>query len=61
LVAKRKKANAVIMLALHAIWLERNARIFEEKSVPMVLVLNAILNEWRSWLACRGRHREEIT
>jgi hypothetical protein len=60
---ERKKANSLIMLALRALWLERNARIFEGRTKPMATVLNAILEEWRSWLACRGRgrHRGEIT
>lgn len=57
---ERKKANFLIMLGLRHIWLQRNARVFEGTSAPMATVLNSILDEWRSWLACRGRLRGEI-
>jgi hypothetical protein len=36
----RKKANSLIMLGLRHIWLQRNARVFEGTSAPMVTVLS---------------------
>jgi hypothetical protein len=56
--ADRRKANSLIMLGLRHIWLEWNARVFDRASAPMTTVLNSILDEWRLWLACRGRPRE---
>ena len=55
----QKAANSLIMLALRAIWLERNARVFENKALPVGRVLEAIVEEWRLWATCRCRPTRE--
>jgi hypothetical protein len=58
---RRREANSLIMLAIRALWLERNARVFENKRLPMTSILSLMLDEWTSWLVTRGgtaRERE---
>jgi hypothetical protein len=57
---RRREANSLIMLAMRALWLERNARVFENKRMPMTSTLSLLLDEWTSWLVTRGRTAREI-
>jgi hypothetical protein len=57
---RRREANSLIMLAIRALWLERNARVFENKRLPMTSTLSLMLDEWASWLVARGGTAREI-
>jgi hypothetical protein len=46
---ERKEANSVIMLVMRSLWLERNARVFDDKRTSAA-----------SWLPCRGGTWREI-
>jgi hypothetical protein len=52
--ARRKEANSLIMLILRSIWIERNERIFNDRCTSASRVINAIVDEWNSWMQCRG-------
>jgi hypothetical protein len=58
--AERRRANSLIMLTLRSIWLERNARVFEDKRTDVLRILSLILDEWQSWLVCRGRPPRDV-
>jgi hypothetical protein len=47
---RRNDANSLIMLVLRALWLERNARVFDAKATPSRL--RSILDTWTSWAVC---------
>ena len=51
----QKTANSLIMLVIRAIWLERNARVFEGQALPPGHVLESIIDEWSLWALCRCR------
>jgi hypothetical protein len=51
---QRKQLNSLVILALCALWLERNDRVFQGNSLQASATLNKILDEWGSWMACRG-------
>jgi hypothetical protein len=48
-----KKANSAIMLVLRALWVERNARVFDGVVSPVGVVLDRAVEEWNLWLASR--------
>jgi hypothetical protein len=48
-----KFANSAIMLVLRALWVERNARVFEGKVSPAGVVLDRTIEEWNLWLSSR--------
>jgi hypothetical protein len=50
----RKAANSLITLVLRSLWIERNARVFENKRTAAPIVVNIIVDEWKAWLASRG-------
>jgi hypothetical protein len=50
----RKAANSLITLVLRCLWIERNARVFENKRTAAPIVVNIIVDEWKAWLASRG-------
>jgi hypothetical protein len=52
--ADRRSANSLIMLTLRSLWLERNARVFEDKRLPHAVTLGFIVDEWLGWV--RARH-----
>jgi hypothetical protein len=49
------RANSLIMLALRSLWLERNARVFDNVHSPAVAVVNLVVQEWGLWLGCKRR------
>jgi hypothetical protein len=53
--ADSKKANSFIMLTLRSLWLERNARVFDNTQKAARHIVNEIANEWALWLQCRRR------
>ena len=53
----RRAANSLIMLALRSLWLERNARVFDDRRLPVVSLLQTVVDEWHSWLRARDRGR----
>jgi hypothetical protein len=56
--AASKTANSAIMFTLRSIWLERNARVFEDVYTTAPRVLALIRAEWDMWISCRhGRGR----
>ncbi|KAM0862803.1 hypothetical protein ACQ4PT_045014 [Festuca glaucescens] len=55
--SRHKDANSIIMLFLCALWLERNARVFNGHSSTAASVLAYVLSTWDSWLSGRGRGR----
>lgn len=52
--ARRKEANSLIMLILRSIWIERNERVFNDRFSPASRVISVIVDEWNSWMQCRG-------
>jgi hypothetical protein len=52
-----KCANSLIMLALRSLWLERNARVFDNVHTPATVVVNLVVQEWEMWLSCKRRGR----
>jgi hypothetical protein len=44
--ADSKKANSFIMLTLRSLWLERNARVFDNTQKAARYIVNEITNEW---------------
>lgn len=50
----RKRVNSLVMLVMRTLWLERNARVFDQKCTSHTSVLSMMLDEWRVWLASRG-------
>jgi hypothetical protein len=51
----RKTANSIIMLTLRAIWLERNARVFDHTHSTAARVLDGIIELWGLWVSSRRR------
>jgi hypothetical protein len=51
--ADAKVVDSAIMLILRSLWLERNARVFNDTTTPYVRVLDDIVQEWSLWLSCR--------
>jgi hypothetical protein len=45
--------NSLVMLVLRMIWLERNARVFDTKSTPSALVIDAVVGELNLWSTSR--------
>jgi hypothetical protein len=45
-----RSANCLIMLTLRLLWLERNARVFEDKRLPHAVTLEIIIDEWHAWV-----------
>jgi hypothetical protein len=41
------------MLVLRTLWVERNARVFEENTTTIRVVLGRAMEEWNLWLSCR--------
>ncbi|KAM0855446.1 hypothetical protein ACQ4PT_049767 [Festuca glaucescens] len=56
-----KVPNSAIMLTLRSIWLERNARVFEDVFTPAPRVLALITAEWDMWISCRRGRGRAIT
>ena len=46
-------ANSLIMLSIRAIWMERNAHVFDGILSPADRVLGGVVEEWRSWVSCK--------
>ncbi|XP_071674310.1 uncharacterized protein [Lolium perenne] len=55
-----KQLNSLVMLALRALWLERNDRVFNGKRSPVLVMLDAVLDEWASWVVCRSGTLGEV-
>jgi hypothetical protein len=53
--SNRKIANSIIMLTLRALWLERNARVFDQANSPTARVLDGIVELWNVWVSSRRR------
>jgi hypothetical protein len=45
--------NSLVMLVLRMIWLQRNALVFNAKSTPSALVIDAVVGEWNLWSTSR--------
>ncbi|KAM0850196.1 hypothetical protein ACQ4PT_053226 [Festuca glaucescens] len=56
----RKDANSLILLVLRSLWLERNARIFDNKERTDRDTVRSILDVWGTWVACRGRQVRDV-
>ncbi|CAM0882123.1 unnamed protein product [Alopecurus aequalis] len=52
-VKERRTANSIILLGIRAIWLERNARVFDNKACVLDRVVSSTFDEWRLWVNCR--------
>jgi hypothetical protein len=37
------------LLVVRSIWLERNARVFNQKYTPAQVSLRLVLDEWEAW------------
>jgi hypothetical protein len=48
-----KVVNFAIMLVFRALWVERNARVFEGSVFPAGVVLDKAIEEWNLWLSSR--------
>jgi hypothetical protein len=57
---QEKVANSVIMLTMRAIWLERNAQVFDATASSISRVLDSIIAEWEMWVTCRRGHTRGI-
>jgi hypothetical protein len=44
----RKVANSLIMLVMRALWLERNARVFNRESTSAQTLLRLVLDNWNA-------------
>jgi hypothetical protein len=53
----RRSANSLIMLMLRSLWLERNARVFEDKRLPHAVTTRLIVDEWHEWVRARQNGR----
>jgi hypothetical protein len=42
----RRSGNSLIMLTPRSLWLERNARVFEDKRLPHAVTTRLIVDEW---------------
>jgi hypothetical protein len=42
-----------IVLILRSLWIERNARVFDDVATPAGTVLGGIVQEWSLWLSYR--------
>jgi hypothetical protein len=56
----RRAANSFIMLTMRALWIERNARVFNRESTTVQSLLHLLLDEWKAWVTCRSGNRGEI-
>jgi hypothetical protein len=56
----RKMANSLIMLVMRALWLERNARVFNRVATTAQVTLCLLLDEWRAWMLCRRGPMREV-
>jgi hypothetical protein len=45
-------ANSLITLALRSIWLERDARVFENTPSHSARLVDLIVDEWQLWQVC---------
>jgi hypothetical protein len=57
----RKALSSIIMLVSWTIWKERNARIFNHKSVPNAVLLNIIKTEVKLWVAAGAKCLSFVT
>jgi hypothetical protein len=53
--ADAKVANSFVMLTIRSLWLERNARVFENSPSPASRVIDVVLADWALWISCRRR------
>jgi hypothetical protein len=53
--ADSKMANSFIMLTLRSLWLERNARVFDDVQKNATCVVHELVGEWELWLNCKRR------
>jgi hypothetical protein len=58
--SERRTANSFISLVVRTLWLERNARVFNRQCTSAQVSLRLVLDEWKSWLACRRGYRREL-
>jgi hypothetical protein len=52
--------NSLCLLTMRALWLERNARIFDAKTSSIPSLIVCIKDEWLSWVKCRGKSFQGI-
>jgi hypothetical protein len=50
-----KTVNSFIMLVARSLWLERNARVFDNVRSIVALVVSRIVEEWSLWTSARRR------
>jgi hypothetical protein len=50
-----KDFNSLCILIMHAVWLECNARIFDNARCSLSTLVSRIKDEWASWVAYRSR------
>ena len=53
---KSKAMASVTMLVSWTIWKERNARVFNNKSAPPLVLLGVIKSEARLWVTAGAKH-----
>jgi hypothetical protein len=56
----RRTANSFIMLVMRTLWLERNARVFNQKATTAQTLLRLLLDEWKAWMSCRRGSRRVV-
>ncbi|CAM0912886.1 unnamed protein product [Alopecurus aequalis] len=56
----QRTANSVIMLVIRSLWLERNARVFDNGPSTLGQVIETIVDEWKMWVSCRRGSLQEV-
>ncbi|KAM0901733.1 hypothetical protein ACQ4PT_019787 [Festuca glaucescens] len=55
--SSRRTFNSLCLLVMRAIWLERNAHVFEDTACLASSLSDRVSVEWREWVLCRGTSR----
>ncbi|KAM0834874.1 hypothetical protein ACQ4PT_063312 [Festuca glaucescens] len=55
--ASRRSFNSLCLLILRAIWMERNARVFEDTACLASTLSERVAADWQEWAQCRTRGR----
>lgn len=48
--SEKNFSNGIVILVLRSIWLERNARLFQNKAKSIVLIVDTIKEEVQEWI-----------
>jgi hypothetical protein len=58
--SQRKDGNSLIMSVIRALWLERNAAVFDAKDTSSQVVLSSTVDTWKSWVMCKSRKARDV-